>query len=89
MGGLESHGQGPQAAFCGSSKSLTAVEQVLVEVEADVCLQALRETLQHLRGKHGSEQTRARSEVTWEQNAIPGFMASFVAGQIGHISREL
>lgn len=59
VGGLESHGQGTQAAFGGSAKGLAAVEQVLVEVEADVCLQTLWETLQHLRVKHGSEQTRA------------------------------
>lgn len=49
VGGLEPHGQCPQAAFCGSSEGLAAMEQVLVEVEADICLQALGETLQHLR----------------------------------------
>lgn len=56
VGGLEPHGQGPQAAFSGSSKGLAAVEQVLVEVKADICLQALWETLQHLDMKHGSKQ---------------------------------
>lgn len=89
MGGLESHGQGPQAALSGSSEGLTAVEQVLVEVEADICLQALWETLQHLRVKHGSEQTRARSELTWKWKFIPGFMSNFVASQIGQIYRKL
>lgn len=45
MGGLKPHGQRPEAAFCGSTKGLTALEEVLVEVEANICLQALRETL--------------------------------------------
>lgn len=48
MGGLEPHGQGPEATLGGSAKRLTALEEVLVEVEADICLQALWETLQDL-----------------------------------------
>lgn len=57
MGGLEPHGQGPEAALGGSAKRLTALEEVLVEVEADIRLQALWETLQDLCVKHGSKQT--------------------------------
>lgn len=49
MGRLELHGQGTQAAFAGSSESLAVLQQCAVEVEADVCLQAVREALQHLR----------------------------------------
>lgn len=89
VGGLESHGQGPQAAFCGSLEGLAAVEQVLVKVEANICLQALGETLQHLRGKHGSGQTRAGSELTQQRDFSPGFVFNFVAEQMGQISREL
>lgn len=57
MGGLEPHGQGPEAALCGPAERLTALEEVLVEVKADIRLQALWETLQDLSVKHGSEQT--------------------------------
>lgn len=53
MGGLEPHGQGPEAAFGSSTKCLTALQKVLVEVKADICLQALWETLQDLSGKDG------------------------------------
>lgn len=55
VGGLEPHGQGPEAALSGSTKRLTALEEVLVEVEADIRLQALWETLQDLSVKHGSK----------------------------------
>ena len=58
MGGLEPHGQGPEAALCGSVERLTALQEVLVEVEADIGLQALWETLQDLWVKHGSKRTR-------------------------------
>lgn len=57
MGGLEPHGEGPQAALGGSMKRLTSLEEGLVEMEADIRLQALRETLQDLSVKHGSEHT--------------------------------
>lgn len=66
MGGLEPHGQGSEAALGGSVKHLTALQEVLVEVEADIRLQALWETLQDLCVKHGSRRTRLWSEVTWE-----------------------
>lgn len=52
VGGLEPHGQGPQAALGGPAKRLAALQEALVEVEADVRLQALWETLQHLRVGH-------------------------------------
>lgn len=42
--GSEVHGQGPQAAFGGSLERFAVVENVPVEVEADICLQALGET---------------------------------------------
>lgn len=71
VGGLEAHGQGPQAAFSGSSKGLAAVEQVLVEVKADICLQALWETLQHLNKKHGSKQRDRSQEVARKWNSLP------------------
>ncbi len=63
VGGLEPHGQGAQAALGGSTKRLAALQEVLVEVEADIRLQALWETLQDLRGKHGSKQTWWRLDV--------------------------
>lgn len=49
MSGSEAHRQGPQAAFGGSLESFAVVKEIPVEVKADVCLQALRKTLQHLR----------------------------------------
>lgn len=38
VGGLEAHGQGSQAALGGSVEGLAALQQSLVEVEADICL---------------------------------------------------
>lgn len=62
MGGLEPHGQGAEAAVGGAVEGLAALQQALVEVEADVGLQALRETLQHLgvrtQGQSGRTGTR-------------------------------
>lgn len=49
VSGSEAHRQGPQAAFGGSLESFAVVKEIPVEVKADVCLQALRKTLQHLR----------------------------------------
>lgn len=44
MSGFEAHGQGPQAALGGSLERFAVVKKIPVEVKADVCLQALRET---------------------------------------------
>jgi len=63
VGGLEPHGQGPEAALGGPLEHLAALQERLVEVEADVRLQALGETLQDLRVEHGSEQTRLLADV--------------------------
>lgn len=57
VGGLEPHGQGPQASLSGPTKRFAALEEVLVEVEADIRLQAFWETLQDLGVTHGSKQT--------------------------------
>lgn len=65
VGGLEPHGKGPEASLGGSTKCLTALQEVLVEVEADICLQALWETLQDLSVKHGSKQTQSWSDLMW------------------------
>lgn len=52
--GLEPHGQGPEAALGGAAEHLAVVQEGLVEVEADIRLQALWETLQDLKSaKHG------------------------------------
>lgn len=45
VGGLESHGQSPQTAFVGTSKGFAVLQQGAVQMEADVSLQALGETL--------------------------------------------
>lgn len=68
VGGLEPHGQGPQASLRGPAKCFAALEEVLVEVEADIRLQAFRETLQDL--KHGSKQTRSRSDEVRHQRFL-------------------
>lgn len=52
MGSLELHGQGPQAALASSSEGLAILEESAVEVEADIGLQAVRETFQHLDEGH-------------------------------------
>lgn len=44
MGGFEAHGQGPQAAFGGSLERFAVLKEILVEVKADICLQALGKT---------------------------------------------
>lgn len=55
VGGLEAHGQRPQAALVGASKRLAVLQQAAVQMEADVSLQTLRETLQHLRRNTDTE----------------------------------
>lgn len=45
MRGLEPHGQGPQAALSSPLECLAALEQTRVEVEADISLETLWETL--------------------------------------------
>lgn len=67
--GLEPHGQGPQAALGGSPEGLAALEEVLVEVEADIRLQALGESLQDLKRETGSEQTGGRVRRDVEEAA--------------------
>lgn len=46
--GLELHSQSTQAAFSGTLKSFTVLQQCTVQMQTDVCLQALWEALQHL-----------------------------------------
>ena len=53
MGGLEAHGQGPQAALGGPLEGLAVLQQDPVEVQADVRLETLWETFQDLRGRDG------------------------------------
>lgn len=81
VGGLEPHGQGPQASFSGPLKGLTAVQQVLVEVKADVCLQALWETLQHLSMETGQSKDSGGqgSHGRGISSHAAGFMLNFVA----------
>lgn len=43
VGGLELHGQRPQAALRGAFESFTVLQQRPVQMEADVCLETLRE----------------------------------------------
>lgn len=48
MCGLELHGQGTETTLGGALEGFTVLKQCAIQVEADVCLQALREPLQHL-----------------------------------------
>lgn len=48
VGGLELHGQRPEATLGGAFKSLTVLQQCPVQMEADICLETLGETFQHL-----------------------------------------
>ena len=44
VSGFEAHGEGPQAAFGGSFERFAVLKKTIVEVKADICLQALRKT---------------------------------------------
>lgn len=46
--GLEVHRQGPQAAFGGSLEHFAVVEEIIIEMKTDICLQALRKTFEYL-----------------------------------------
>lgn len=48
MCGLELHGQGTETTLSRALEGFTVLKQCAIQVEADVCLQALREPLQHL-----------------------------------------
>lgn len=50
VGGLELHGQRPEAALGGAFKSLAVLQQRAVQVEADIGLETLGEAFQHLCG---------------------------------------
>lgn len=50
VGGLELHGQRPEAALGGAFKSLAVLQQRAVQMEADIGLETLGEAFQHLRG---------------------------------------
>lgn len=60
VGGLELHGQRPEAALGGAFKSLAVLQQRPVQMKADICLETLWETFQHLR--RGSEEMRKQRE---------------------------
>lgn len=61
VGGLELHGQGPEAALGGAFKGLAVLQQRAVQVEADVGLETLGEALQHLcRVGGGGGESRGR-----------------------------
>lgn len=68
VGGLELHGQRPEAALSGAFKSLTVLQQRPVQMEADIRLETLWETFQHLAGggsegaEEGRRQGQARNE---------------------------
>lgn len=51
VGGFELHGQRPQAALRGAFKSFTVLQQSPVQMQADVCLETLREAFEHLDGR--------------------------------------
>lgn len=44
VGGLESDGQSPQAAFVGATKGFAVLQQTAIQVKADVRLETLRKT---------------------------------------------
>lgn len=60
VGGLELHGQRPEAALRGAFKSLTVLQQGPVQMEADIGLETLREAFQHLGKRKGG---RSRSGI--------------------------
>lgn len=58
VGSLELHGQRSEAALGGAFKSLAVLQQRPVKMEADISLETLRETFQHL-GRR-SRETRGK-----------------------------
>ena len=59
VGGLELHGQRPEASLGGAFKSLTVLQQRPVQMEANIRLETLGETFQHLgRGSEGARKQR-------------------------------
>lgn len=50
VGGLELHGQRPEAALGGAFKCLAVLQQCAVQMEADIGLETLGEAFQHLSG---------------------------------------
>lgn len=58
VGSLELHGQRSEAALRGAFKSLAVLQQRPVKMEADISLETLRETFQHL-GRR-SRETRGK-----------------------------
>ena len=65
VGGLELHGQRPEAALGGALKSFTVLQQRSVQMEANICLETLGETFQHL--GRGNEGARKQREETGER----------------------
>lgn len=64
VGGLELHGQRPEAALGGAFKSLTVLQQCPVQMEADIRLETLWETFQHLwGGSEGAEEGRRQGQA--------------------------
>lgn len=62
VGGLELHGECPEAALRGAFKSLTVLQQGPVQMEADIGLETLREAFQHL-GKREGRGGRSRRGI--------------------------
>ena len=64
VGGLKPHGQRPQTAVTGPLEGPAVLEQTAVQVEADISLQTLRETLQHLEKWEREKERRERERDT-------------------------
>lgn len=63
VGGLELHGQRPEAALGGAFKSLTVLQQRPVQMQTDIRLETLWEAFQHLgRRSRGREDTGTRRD---------------------------
>lgn len=74
VGGLEAHGQGPEAALAGTPEGFTVCQQVLVQMKADICLQALGESFKDLNTKQSqSVIPTATGEATTGGNSINSY----------------
>lgn len=62
VGGLELHGQSPQAALGGPLKSFTILQQRPVQMKAYICLETLWEAFQHLGRRRSDKAGKGRGE---------------------------
>lgn len=70
VGGLELHGQGPQAALRGALKSFTVLQQRPVQMKADICLETLGEAFEHLGRRRRDKEVKEGKKNTVKSRVL-------------------